>query len=208
MAAMIELSRVPAEAEDRLTARERQRAGNLSSRRRQSFIAVRLCLKRLAARIFGELGDAPASAIETLAPDGVRPCLPRVRGAPNYFCSAAHDRRFAFALACVRPVGVDVESAADKALRGRRIFMGTEEALIVDRAEMGGGPAALRAWSIKESAAKALDMDLVDAWRGTLVVELGLWRSRARIGGGEAWARHFEVEGHLFTWLMAPGAEG
>ena len=67
--------------------------------------------------------------------------------------------------------------------------------------------AALRAWTIKEAASKALDVPLALAWREAEVTALGPERSRATIRGALVEARHVLFEDHLFTMLVLPSAE-
>jgi phosphopantetheinyl transferase (holo-ACP synthase) len=190
---------------DRLWApRERSRLPELGDKRARAFLAARLALKRAARALGGAAAEAPAEAIETVAADLEHPCVEGPGLAPDaWHCAAAHDARFAVAMVADHPIGIDVEPLGGRALRGTELFASPAEQALINAAA-DPADAALRAWTIKEAASKALDVPLALAWREAEVTALGPERSRATIRGAMVEARHVLFEEHLFTMLALP----
>lgn len=179
------------------TPREAATAEKFGSRRRKSFTAARVALKGLAYKLgLVEVGTQPWN-IETVAPDGIRPVLP----ARGIYCSVSHDDIFVVALADDRPIGVDIESVSDKAVRGWHIFMSLPEQGLISESELGTDRTVLRAWTMKEAAAKALDLDLVQAWHEVQVLRIGEEKSLARVKGMETSFTHLEIQGHVLSLI-------
>jgi len=181
-----------------MTPREESRFEELGEKRRREFAAVRVACKQMAGR---NGVSAPPREVETLSRDGRTPCCP---GAPH--CAAAHDFRFVAAVTGERPIGIDVEPVGDKAVRGLHLFTSPEEQRVVRNCPGPLAVAATRAWTVKEAAAKALDMNLAEAWKAVELVAAGEEVSRVRIAGrGYDEARHARVDDHLFTVLELDG---
>lgn len=183
--------------ENVFTPREAAMADKFGPRRRKSFTAARVALKDLAYKLgLVEAGTQPWN-IETLAPDGIRPILP----ASGVYCSVSHDDIFVVALANDKPIGVDVETISDKVIRGWHIFMSLPEQGLISETDLGTDRTALRAWTMKEAAAKALDLDLVQAWREVQVLRIGEEESLARVRGRETSFTHLEIQGHVLSLI-------
>jgi phosphopantetheinyl transferase len=103
-------------------------------------------------------------------------CLPRCHhnstAAPMY-CTASHDSRFAVAAASEHQAGIDVDEIPGLVLTGRHLYMHEEEIAMADAHHPGQTKASVRILSIKEAAAKALGINLAEAWRRTHVNESG-----------------------------------
>ena len=197
--ALIELKTLMPFAEKALSGPERRRFDQLGVRRRRSFLSARLACKRIARRRSAVDRWRAADEITTLAVDGVRPACPRDTAA-GIFCSVSHDDRFAVAVAGDRRLGVDVERISRRALRAGRIYMSHAEQVQVKQSELGEAEAAVRVWTIKEAAAKALDISLADAWRRVQVLRVGRDVSAIRIDGDRtAKVVHDVVGRHIFT---------
>jgi phosphopantetheinyl transferase len=185
-------------AERCLSETERRRTVKMSPKRRTDFYSSRLACKRLFRELTGDQGRTPAAEIHTLADDGIRP----IAGASRFHCSVAHDRRFTLAVAANGPIGVDVERVADRILKSLPIFADDAEQALVAASPLGPVPAAARIWTIKESAAKMLNIHLADAWARVRVLAVGLDESRVAIAAGPAVAvRHVALDDHLITVL-------
>ena len=179
------------------TPREAARADKFGPRRRKSFTAARVALKELAYNLgLVEVNTKPWN-IETLATDGIRPALP----ASGTYCSVSHDNTFVVALANDKPIGVDIETISDKVVRGWHIFMSLPEQGLISETDLGTDRTVLRAWTMKEAAAKALDFDLVQAWREVQVLRIGEEKSLARIKGRETPFTHLEIQGHVISFI-------
>jgi len=186
-----------------LSPHEKDRYGALGPRRAEGFMAARLCCKKISRMLSGnDLRTGPA-AITTIDREQVRPLCP-VHGADDaYSCSVSHDRRFACAAAASRGrIGIDVEVMAERVLKGQRFYMTDDEKELVRKSGLDPVAASLRVWSIKECAAKALDIKLVEAWRTAEVVHIGDDKSRVRIREHKYNAWHDMVEEHLFTVMV------
>jgi phosphopantetheinyl transferase len=85
--------------------------------------------------------------------------------------------------------------------------MHTAEQVLVDRLETGRSHGALRVWSAKEAAAKALGIDLAQAWQRIRISDIAADASRLQDRqSGRIWvARHAAWHDHLFTLLVLDG---
>ena len=183
--------------ENVFTPREAATADKFGLRRRNSFTAARVALKELAYKLGLVEPDTQPCNIETLARDGIRPILP----ASGVYCSVSHDDIFVVAVANDKPIGVDIETVSDKAVRGWHIFMSLPEQRLISETDLGADRTALRAWTMKEAAAKALDLDLVQAWREVQVLRIGEEKSLARVKGMETPFTHLEIQGHVLSLI-------
>ena len=181
------------------TPREADRAEKLGSRRRALFLGARLALKALARRLGAAGKDTADSVIETLGPDGVRPCL----GESGLYCSVSHTDRLVVAVGHPQPVGVDIEAVSSKPLRVWDLFMPSVCPELLSTSGMEPERAATRAWTIKEAAAKAFGLDLSEAIREVEIVRVGDQESAIRHRGKTHSVKHAEGEGRvlsLITW--------
>ncbi|MGA2515776.1 MAG: 4'-phosphopantetheinyl transferase superfamily protein [Thermodesulfobacteriota bacterium] len=184
--------------EDHLfTPRETARAVRMGPRRRRGFTAARVALKRLARQLNLAEEDRPDQAIETLGPDGARPCL----GESGIYCSVSHCARLVAAVAHRYPIGVDLEMVSEKPIRTRHLFMSPRERDLISLSGLGPERAATRAWTIKEAAAKALGLHLFQAIREVEVVRLGEEEGVMRYQEKTYPARHAEGNGHVITLI-------
>ena len=183
--------------EDIFTFREAARAIKMGPRRRRSFTAARVALKRLARQLGLVDKSLPDRAIETLDPDEVTPCLAK-SGLP---CSVSHSFRFVGAVANRHPVGLDLEVVSSKALRTGHLFMSPKEQDLISASGLSPEKTATRAWTIKEAAAKALDLHLVQAFREVEIIRIaekeGMMKYQERIYP----VRHAEGAGHVITLI-------
>lgn len=184
-----------------LSEREKKRLEPMTERRAGAYLSARLALKRLSRMLANNDDRRDARQIETVAEDGQRPMCPRPDGG-RAFCSVAHDRRFTLAAAAETPLGVDVEPLADKPLAATHLYLDAEEQTRIEESSLSPARAALQAWNAKEAAAKALGIDLAEAWARVRVSRLSEKESRLEIDDGR-WltAIHATLEGHLFTLL-------
>lgn len=182
---------------DLLTPREAARAEGLGLKRRKEFTAARAALKGLARRIGLADSDMPDSSIETLGPDGVRPCL----ADSDLYCSVSHTRRFAVAVGNDRPVGVDIEVVATKTLRIWHLFMAPPHRDLLSKPGMEPERTATRAWTMKEAAAKAFGLDLSEAIREVEVVAVGEEESVLSHRGKTHSVLHAEGQSHVISLL-------
>ncbi|MBI5487858.1 MAG: polyketide synthase dehydratase domain-containing protein [Deltaproteobacteria bacterium] len=202
---LLELDALPPFAERLLTARERARLADLGADRGRSFVAARAALKLLARELYPKAAAAPAETIETVWPDGTHPTV-ELAGLPDglHSFAAAHDERFAVAVAGDRPLGVDCEPVTGRALRGTRMFASEEERRRIGDCGLDPQEAALLVWTTKEAAAKALDVPLAAAWRAVEVTRIGAEFSDILLDGRPATARHAHLDDHIFTVLVLP----
>lgn len=182
------------------TERERQRWSDLGPKRARDFGSARMALKLLARELLADW-STPASQLETLAEDNIHPSLPRVPDSRSLHCAASHDPRYAIAVASSSPIGVDVELLSEKVIRGSRMFLGKGEQELVSNSDLGAIGAATRIWTIKEAAAKALDMSLAKTFSRVQVVALGKEECEVLIGEKHRKAICAQVDDHLFTVL-------
>ncbi|MBN2497742.1 MAG: 4'-phosphopantetheinyl transferase superfamily protein [Deltaproteobacteria bacterium] len=196
---LLELDSLTPFAGQALSGRERARLESLGERRQRSFLGSRIALKRLA-RALGARGEV--RELETLAAGGIRPRCPVPVGHPARFATAAHDARFAVAAAASRPLGIDVEPEGERALRVERLFLSPDERTRIAASPLGRPAATLRAWCLKESAAKALDVPLSEASRRTRLIRVEAGSCLAQIDGQERRASCASLDGHLFCLLV------
>lgn len=140
----------------------------MGNQRRKSFKASRVALKELSRRLGLINGEWPDSAIETLSPDNQLPCLP----GSGLYCSVSHSSRFVVAVAHKHPVGVDIEGISRRIQKIQHIFLSPEEKHLIAQSGLDFEVAATRVWSIKEAAAKALGLHLIQALREVKIVSL------------------------------------
>jgi len=201
--AVIELAALAPFADQTLSERERLRLAGMSGRRRKSYLAARLACKRIARQLSGHDTRTAPGDITTVCPD--RPDHPRCPTTDGRFllpCSVSHDDRFAVAVAADRRVGVDVEKASARLLKSRSLYMSAAEQVLSRESGLGEIEAAVRIWSIKEAAAKALDITLAAAWHRVGVYDVGAFESRFQIDGqGTYTAVHDAVGQHVFTLM-------
>jgi len=184
-----------------LSERETRRLEPMTEQRAGAYLSARLALKRLSRMLGGSDDRRDARQIESVDEDDRRPMCPRPDGS-RAFCSVAHDRRFTLAVAAEKPVGVDVEPLADKPLTATHLYLQPEEQTRIKKSGLAPARAALQAWSAKEAAAKALGIDLAEAWERVRVSRLSEKETRLEIGDCRSLTViHATVEGHLFTLL-------
>jgi phosphopantetheinyl transferase len=201
--AVIEQGCVAPFADQALSPLELQRYKPMVAKRKNSFAAARLALKRLVRELSDPTPLLSPDAINTVQADSLRPVCPVVAHSKTPFCSVSHNSRFAVAVAADKPVGIDVEQITAKALHNRRLFTDESEAALTKHFSEGEAAAALRVWSAKEAAAKALDIPLSKAWDRVKLTALGLNASRLQVEGlGSREVLHDTVDDHLFTLLI------
>lgn len=180
-----------------LTDREAAKAETLGPKRRKSFTAARVALKNLSLQLGLVAPGTHQCNIETLALDEVRPCLPT----SGVFCSVSHDDTFVVAVANDRPIGVDIEPISSKASRGWHLFMSLPEQSLISKTGLGKDQTVVRAWTMKEAAAKALNIDLFQAWREVQVLRIGAEKSLVSLRGKETCPAHLDIQGHLISLI-------
>jgi phosphopantetheinyl transferase len=202
---LMERDALAAFAPSALTGGEEARLPPMAPRRASGYLSARLALKRLSRMLSGDGDRRAAHEIETVAADGRAPQCPLADGT-RPFCSVSHDHRFTVAVAAARPVGVDVEPLSEKPLKAMHLYMDGDEAALVDRSPQDPAGAALRVWSAKEAAAKALGLDLAEAWTRFRVVRLSASHSRLEAAtGSPLTVSHAALDGHLITLLTVEG---
>jgi len=179
------------------TPREAAKAMRMGPRRRKGFIAARVALKRLARQLNLVEKDRPDPAIETLAPDDVRPCL----GETGIYCSVSHSARLVVAVAHRHPIGVDLEMVSEKVIRTKHLFMSPSERDLISLSGLGSEKAATRLWTIKEAAAKSLGLHLFEAIREVEVISVGEEEGVMRYQEKTRPVRHAEGNGHVITLI-------
>jgi len=195
-----EIKTLPPFADKALSDPEIKRFQTMGVKRRQSFLAARLACKRISRRLSGNDCRTPAADINTLCSDLRRPCCRRSDTAAAVPCSVSHDDRFVIAAVSDAKTGIDVEKISARVLRSQDIFMSKAEQQLVQSSKLGAVEAAIRIWSIKEAVAKALDMNLAEAWQRVAVKRVGGYKSRFQIdSAGSFSAFHDTVAEHVFT---------
>jgi len=179
------------------TPREAARALRMGPRRQRGFTAARVALKRLARQLGLVEEKKPDRTIETLGPDGVKPCLAE----SGLYCSVSHSVRLVVAVAHSHPIGVDLEAVSKKALRTWHLFMLPKERDLISLSSLGPERTATRAWTIKEAAAKALGLHLFQAIREVDVVRVGEEEGVMRYQKKTYPVRHGEGNGYVITLI-------
>jgi len=190
-------------AQERLTPREAARATRMGPRRRRDFTAARVALKRLARQLVLVKENRPDQEIETLGPDDVRPCLAK----SGIYCSVSHSGRLVVAVAHKYPVGIDLEMLSEKTTRIWNLFLSPGEREIVLQSELGAKRTAVRAWTIKEAAAKALGLHLFQAIREVEVVRVGEEEGVMGYQKKTYPVRHAEGNGYVMSLIARDGTE-
>ena len=204
-ASVIELKSVAPFANKVLSAEEKIRFDKMGERRRKSFLAARLACKRLSRTLSGHDEVTDPRDISTVCANSPHPCCPRTDGGAVCTCSVSHDNRFSVAVACDRPVGIDVEKLSGRVLKTRRLYLNESEMALVRASPLGEAETAVRIWSIKEAVTKALDMNLVDAWRRVRVTNVDVFESRFKIDDDAQHPAFHDVVGqHVFTLVCLP----
>jgi len=179
------------------TPREAARALRMGPRRQRGFTAARVALKRLARQLGLVEEKKPDRTIETLGPDGVRPCLAE----SGLYCSVSHSVRLVVAVAHSHPIGVDLEAVSKKALKTWHLFMSPGERDLIPLSGLGPERTATLAWTIKEAAAKALGLHLFQAIREVEVVRVGEEEGVMRYREKAYPVRHSEGDGYVITLI-------
>ena len=202
---LLERNAVAAFAAAALSENEKARLTPMTPDRARGYLSARLALKRLSRNLSGD-GDARQSrGIETVAENGQAPQCPLADGRLP-FCAVSHDRRFTLAVAAERPVGVDVEPLSEKPLGATHLYMDADEQALVNQSPLGRANGALRIWSAKEAAAKALGIDLAESWERLRVRDIAIdFSTIEMVDGNRLAADHATIEGHLFTLLTVNG---
>lgn len=174
-----------------LPADERARAAGMAPGRRAGFVTGRTLARDLLGR---RLGLAPAAVPLAVADD--RPVLPPGTG---WFVSITHSGPVVACAVARRPVGIDVESAADPPSESlvRRVAAPAEAEAILAAPDVSA--AFLRAWVRKEAVAKAMGLGL-DAGFATLDV-----RRSVVAAGGRVWRVRDLTLGGLPAAVAASG---
>lgn len=187
-------------AQKALSDSEKKRFQPMGKKRRQSFLSARLACKQISRRLSGNDRETPAENIHTLCPDLKRPCCRLIASGTVVTCSVSHDDRFVVAAVSDGRAGIDVEEISARVLRSTHLFMNAAEERLLQLSEPDAAGTAIRIWSIKEAAAKALDINLAEAWRRVVVDQVGWNQSRFQIdSAGMFSAFHDTVEAHVFT---------
>lgn len=194
--ALYELDALPQELDGMLTRREGRRWRAMGPLRRRTFLGSRIALKGLARRLDPASCPADPRRIDTLDADGIRPRCHRTKKA----VAVAHDARWVIAVAGDHPIGVDVEPIDERALRGMRMFLDEREQALVHRSR----ERATRFWTIKEAAAKALNIGLAKAWGRVRVEATTSSVSVVVIDGVQVDAWHEVIDEHVFTVIQLP----
>jgi len=176
---------------------EAARALRMGPRRRKDFTAARVALKRLARQLGLVEEKRPDWTIETLGPDGVRPCLAE----SGLYCSASHNVRLVVAVAHKHPIGVDLEMVSEKATRIWPLFMSPRERELVSLSSLGLERTATRAWTTKEAAAKVLGLHLFQAIREVEVIKVGEEEGVMKYQEKAYPVRYGEGNGHVITLI-------
>jgi phosphopantetheinyl transferase len=194
---LLDIETISPVEEHLFTPREAAKAMRMGPRRRKGFTAARVALKRLARQLDLVKKNRPDRAIETLGPDGVKPCLAE----SGIYCSVSHSARLVIAVAHRHPIGVDLERVSEKAIRTRHLFMSPSERGLISLSSLGPERTATRAWTTKEAAAKALGLHLFQAIREVEVVRVGEEEGVMRYRGKDYPVRHGEGNGYVITLI-------
>jgi len=194
---LLDIETISSFEEHLFTAREAAKAMRMGPRRRRGFTAARVALKRLARQLDLAKENRPDREIETLGPDGVRPCLAE----SGIYCSASHSGRLVVAVAHRHPVGVDLEMVSEKAAKIWSLFQSPGERGLVLQSGLSPERTAIRAWTIKEAAAKALGLHLFQAIQEVKVVRVGEKEGLMRYQKKIYPVRHTEWSGYVISLI-------
>jgi phosphopantetheinyl transferase len=194
---LLDMENIPPVEEHLFTPREAARAMRMGPRRRRDFTAARVALKRLARQLDIVREDRTDRTIETLSPDGVKPCLSE----SGIYCSVSHCARLVVAVAHRHPIGVDLEMVSEKIMRTKHLFMSPGERDLISLSGLGQERTATRLWTIKEAAAKALGLDLFQAIREVEVVSVGEEEGAMKYQGKTYPVRHAEGNGYVISLI-------
>jgi len=201
----LELEALPARILPYLTPAEAARLDSMTPRRGLGFLGVRLGCKYLLRSLIPDGMEIPDwNAIQTIRNADGRPYFPLPCDDEPYSCSASHDSRFAFVAVSTRPVGIDVEYADNRALKGAGRFLDHDEHRLIPADNEKAPLCATRLWTIKEAACKALGMGLIDGWRDVKILRTTDTKSTASTPAGMLEASHCLVGGHVFTIVAEP----
>ena len=198
---LLDIATISFAQEHLFTPREASRAMKMGPRRRRDFIGARVALKRLARQLDLVRENMPDREVETLAPDDVRPCI----ADSGIYCSVSHSAGLVIAAAHRHPIGVDLETASEKATRIWTRFQTPGETDIVVQSGLSPARIAARAWTIKEAAAKALGLNLFQAIREVAVVRVGEVEGMMRYQERFFPVRHAEGNGYVMSLIACDG---
>jgi phosphopantetheinyl transferase len=194
---LLDMETISPVEENLFTPREAEMTMSMGPRRRKGFTAARVALKRLTRQLSLVEKDSPDRTIETLGPDGVRPCL----GESGIYCSVSHCAQLVVAVAHGHPIGVDLEMISEKVTRTKHLFMSPKESELISLSGLDPERAATRAWTTKEAAAKALGLELFQALREVEVVSVGEEDGMMKYQEKTYPVRHTEGNGHVITLI-------
>ncbi len=194
---ILELDSMSSYYQNILTPREKKRWSEMGTKRARDFGSSRIALKLLTRQILKDK-HSPCSELETLAEDGIHPKIPADLPTARY-CSASHDPRFTVAVASRCPIGVDVEMLSEKVTRGAGMFLGDNEQLLVSKSPLGTTETLIRIWTVKEAAAKALDMNLAQAFRQVQVLSVKKDTCEVVVRDRHFMASCAQIENHVVT---------
>jgi phosphopantetheinyl transferase len=183
--------------EDLFTPREAARALKMGPRRRRDFTAARVALKRLIRQLGLVEEERPDRTVETLGPDGEKPCLAE----SGLYCSVSHSGRLVVAVAHRHPIGVDLEAVSKKAIRIWNLLTLPKEKELISLSSLSPERTATRVLTIKEAAAKALGLRLFEAIREVNVIRVGEEEGVMMYKEKTYPIRHGEGDGYVITLI-------
>jgi phosphopantetheinyl transferase len=192
---LLDMKAVSPIEEDLFTPHEAAKTVKMGPRRRRDFTAARVALKRLTRQLGLVEEGRPDRTIETLGPDGEKPCLAE----STLYCSVSHSGRLVVAVAHRYPIGVDLEAISKKAIRVWNLRTLPEERDLISLSGLSPERTATRAWTIKEAAAKALGLHLFEAIREVNVVSIGEEEGVMEYKEKTCPVRHAEGDGYVIT---------
>ena len=179
------------------TPRELDKSLRMGPRRRKSFLAARIALKKLSRQLNLVEEDRPDRTIETLGSDNLSPCLAE----SELYCSVSHSPRFVVAVAHRHPVGVDIEMVSHKIIRIQHLFLSPREQQLILQSGLDLKQTATRVWTAKEAGAKALGLHLFQAIREIEVVKIGKEASVLRYQAKKYPVRQAEGDGQVISLI-------
>jgi phosphopantetheinyl transferase len=183
--------------EDLFTPREAARALKMGPRRRRDFTAARVALKGLIRQLGLVEEERPDRTVETLGPDGEKPCLAE----SGLYCSVSHSGRLVVAVAHRHPIGVDLEAVSKKAIRIWNLLTLPKEKELISLSSLSPERTATRVLTIKEAAAKALGLRLFEAIREVNVIRVGEEEGVMMYKEKTYPIRHGEGDGYVITLI-------